>query len=310
MTPPSRASRLSSWHRTLLAAARWYSRSSPVQRGKWPLQQLALRLIGPAAFEAVSKAGQKLQLHFPDDRCFEAVLFEGKFETGTTELFHQILRSDDVVLDIGANIGWYTLTAASIARAGRCHAFEPSAVVFSRLERNCALNALSNVSLNCLALGDRAGAVTLHTFTGLGHGHSSISSLGKKDYSISQVTMIPLDQYISEQGVQRIDLIKMDVEGAEMAVLDGAGELLRGSTAPMWIIEMNWETARDFHYEPKALIERLLGIRAHRLFRCPTGWGSVVPMSSVTDFEQGDNVLCVPESRSDRVRHLLSPRLR
>src|SRR5690349_23820159 len=87
----------------LLAAATWYSKHSPIQKGKGLVQQSLLKLLAPIDLRAKGRDDAQFLLRFPDDHGWEALFFDGTFETGTTDLLARLLHEDDVVFDIGAN---------------------------------------------------------------------------------------------------------------------------------------------------------------------------------------------------------------
>lgn len=296
---------LTAFQRTLLSAVSWYSNYVPLERGKSPLQQLAIRALGPTELTAISEDGDRFLLRFPEDHNWEDLYFRGVFETGTSRLFKQILRPDDVVFDIGANLGWYTVLFARFLTRGLCHAFEPQPIMFERLQQNCELNRLgANLTLNPVALGQKEGTAELFSFRNLGAGQASLSSLGREDYSVVSVPLTTLDRYLDTTGISKVDVIKMDVEGAEMSVFKGAQSIFRLRHPPIWLLEMNRETASNFGYAPEDLLGFLERHGRWNFFRVVLGWGETLPMKSLTDYEHGDNVLCVPESRPDRIRSM------
>jgi FkbM family methyltransferase len=250
---------------------------------------------------ARAQDGRRFELRFPRDRGWEILCFTGEFETGTTALLDQLLRPDDVVIDIGANLGWYATLVGARCPDGMCHAFEPSPDVFASLEWHCRTNAMSaRVVLNRLALADRPGTATLHWSAQLPHGHASLSSQnGTLDQGLD-VPTTTIDRYLEERQLERVDLIKMDVEGAELLVLDGARELLARKTPPMWLVEVNAYTARHFGHSVLAVLERLQHSGARPLIRIPGGWGTAVTIEAASQCQHGDNVLCVPDSHLDR----------
>src|SRR5262245_58670390 len=133
----------------LIAGVSWYSKNFPVRKGKGPLQQGLLKILGSMELPASGGVVGKFLLKFPEDRGWEGLLFEGTFETGTSKLLKQILRRDDVVFDVGANIGWYTVLISKCVVNGVCHVFEPQPATFQRLLRNCEANDVQkNVFLN------------------------------------------------------------------------------------------------------------------------------------------------------------------
>jgi FkbM family methyltransferase len=289
----------------LMRAVVWYSRCSPIRFGRFRLQQAAVRALAPIELLAHTQEGARFILRFPADSGWESVYFIGEFESGTTRLVSKILRADDVTFDIGANLGWYTVLMAGCTPAARCHAFEPCEPLVQRLMEHCDLNRITDrVQVNPTAVGNHAGHVELHTFRGLGHGHSSISSLGRMDFSSSVARMTTLDDYCQEQRLERLDFVKVDVEGAEMAVLEGARQILRRPEPPMWLLEMNCSTSRSFGYSPAHLLRHLESHGAYRFLRVVAGWGEILPMRSTDDFAHADNVFCVPECHWHRLENL------
>lgn len=142
-----------------------------------------------------------------------------------------------ITVDVGANYGIYSIVAAKAAAdSGQVLSFEPAASTFKILEKNVALNNLTNVQLFDCALGDRDDEVPLYH-----HPDSSRNSLGEvrgMSGTSESVRMTTLEQVCRKTGIARIDLIKIDVEGAEETALKGCLPILENSK-PKIIIEIN-----------------------------------------------------------------------
>lgn len=285
--------------KAVVSTISWYCTHSPIEPGKTRLQKLGLKILDSPSLPARSSDGLKFILEFPQDGGWDIIYFRGTYETGTLKVLQKIISADDIVFDIGANIGWYTTHIAKSVPSGHCHAFEPMPRTFGRLRKNCALNDLSNVTFNQLALGEEEGVVSLHSFENLGHGHNSLSTLGRTDFTSWQVPMTTLDHYLVERNITRVDLVKMDVEGAEMGVVQGARSLFELPSPPIWIIEMNVETAASFGHAPHDLLKRISDQGEYTFYRIERGWGDVKAMASLNDYRHGDNAVCVPASRLD-----------
>jgi len=153
-------------------------------------------------------------------------LISPKHEPITTEWFD--VGEDDIVVDIGAHIGRYTLRAAS--KASKVIAVEPDPSNFRLLESNVALNGLSNVVLVSKAMSSRAGPRLLRR---AGRSNTGMSTLlpdssgreaSSEDIIVDGET---LDHLVGAHALSRIDWLKIDVEGHEVAVLEGAPAALR-----------------------------------------------------------------------------------
>ncbi|HTN43419.1 MAG TPA: FkbM family methyltransferase [Nitrospiria bacterium] len=133
-----------------------------------------------------------------------------------------------VVFDVGANIGFYTLQAAASLAGGTIYAFEPNPEAYSKLVENVGANRAKNVHLLPYAVGSKQGRVWLRRAerTGLGSVEESPAETGN---SRVEVEMVTLDGMVEKHSVTRIDLMKIDVEGHEEAVLAG-GERALGMT--------------------------------------------------------------------------------
>lgn len=300
-----RATVPSLWRSVLLSLVSTYLRLTPLRYGAHRLMTYGARLLGPVPRVGVSRDGRKFLLQFPRDRGWERLYFARTFETGTTELLGRLLRPSDVTFDVGANIGWYTTLFAAQCPRGRCHAFEPEPEIFEELARNCALNGIAErVKLNNLGLGATGGATTIYRFAGVPHGHTSLSSQVGADARGVGCRITTVDEYCVQRGLKRVDLIKVDVEGAELGVLQGAQSLLASGQSPIWVFEVNYLTSRAFGYAPPDLFRHLSEREAFRFFRVVQGGGRVLPMRSVSDCGQSDNVLCVPPAHQDRIAWL------
>jgi FkbM family methyltransferase len=161
--------------------------------------------------------------------------FREHYEPELTYL-SRMLSSGQTFIDVGANLGIYTLVAGKIVgESGRVIAFEPSIQSFPVLQRNIALNGLNNVVAFPVALSQNTGSANLY------HGpNPSLNSLGKdaswKDEA-EEIVVELLDNLLQRASIDRVDVIKMDVQGAEELVLHGAKEVLT-SMRPIIILEI------------------------------------------------------------------------
>ncbi len=148
-----------------------------------------------------------------------------RYEPGVARLLTRLARERRVIVEAGANIGYYTLLmAAAQPQGGVIHAFEPRPEVFGRLRENVALNP-GAVQLNQLAVSDEEGAATLYLPDS---GNREMASLDRTFAPATrsvQVQAVRLDHYCASRGAA-VDLLKLDVEGSEVRALEGLGATL------------------------------------------------------------------------------------
>ncbi len=149
-------------------------------------------------------------------------------DRGEVILMKKLLNPDSVFIDIGANIGVFSLVAASIVKNGQIHAFEPSKRLFNNLNANIALNGFTNLKTNNLGLFSETTNKNLHHPQGVGMINAGAASLFPEhqveidNNEVEQISLITFDSYAEKNNLPKIDLIKMDIEGAEMNALKGA----------------------------------------------------------------------------------------
>jgi FkbM family methyltransferase len=180
-----------------------------------------------------------------------------------------------IVVDAGANCGIYTVAAASlVGEQGRVIAFEPGGRCLSILRRNIELNGLTNVRVYEKALSDRDGRARLY------HHRGPVSySMGAGDSDpdrYDEVATITLDTMAANEGIDRVDFLKMDIEGAEEPALRG-GETLLARSRPVIVFEMNPSAAEGFGLQADGAW-RHLERRGYRFF--VRSQGGLTPLSS------------------------------
>jgi FkbM family methyltransferase len=157
--------------------------------------------------------------------------FHGSYEPHVTALVEQLLQPGETAVDVGANNGFYTaLFARRVGPAGRVHAFEANPVLSDRLERMIALNGFSEcVRLHPVAVSDREGTARFYLSDHLDT--TGMSSLVRKTYledgACIEVPTTALDRWARDPEIGPIALLKMDIEGAEIAALRGMEMTLR-----------------------------------------------------------------------------------
>lgn len=222
----------------------------------------------------------------------------GTFEPNEFHFLGQILKPGMTVLDVGANEGLYTLfSARRVGAAGRVVAFEPSSRERSRLQRNVRRNRLGNVTVVPCAVGSSEGTAALQIASGVHSGHNTLGALVHDDAPSAGVEHVPverLDSVVDRLGIAQVDVIKIDVEGAEMHVLEGARRTL-SSQRPVLMVEANDEALRAQGASTDALIACLRGELGYDILVFSPVTGGVEPMREGTSTSA--NVVAVPSER-------------
>jgi FkbM family methyltransferase len=161
----------------------------------------------------------------------------GQYELPIQHALRRLIRPGDIVFDIGANAGFFTLIAARLTGpSGRCVAFDPSPDNYQSVREQLELNDLNTYcSARQEAIGSTTGTASF-SFAKPGSPQGHLGDAGNGEQSIT-VRVVTLDSLRDELGTP--NFIKLDVEGAEVGVLDGAADLLRAAAKPTWLIELH-----------------------------------------------------------------------
>jgi FkbM family methyltransferase len=194
------------------------------------------------------------------------------------------LREDAVIFDVGANIGVTSAILATRARRGKVHSFEPSPVAFPLLEATVKANALATCTPHRLGCGAQAGELPFFDnpdSASASHLSSAGRTLGGHNCRIPCTT---IDSFVAENRIERLDLVKIDVEGFELDVLAGARRTIAG-LRPGVFLEFNSFTLIAFGNEnPRHVLEVLLDTFPH-VYRLAGGELSEIRSEqSVLDF--------------------------
>jgi FkbM family methyltransferase len=220
----------------------------------------------------------------------------GEFSEGEVDLFRQIIRTGDIVLDVGANIGAHTLFLANaLGLLGKVYAFEPQRVVFQTLCANMALNSVTNAYCYQVAVGDEPGTIAVPILNYCAE--DNFGGLGLGNYTEGEVVeVITLDSL----ALPHCRLIKIDVEGMELRALQGAHATIERCQPILYVendrVEQSEELTRfldQLGYEmywhlPPLYNERNYYGNAHNVFGNIVSW----------------NLLCVKPSQGFAIQGL------
>ncbi len=171
----------------------------------------------------------------------------GSFEPNEFAFLDRVLKPGMTFVDVGANDGYYTLFAAQrVGPSGRVLAIEPSSRERLNLEHNIARNRLGNVKVLPVALGDACGMAELYLAQSSHAGHNTLGRFandGVKAGGTERVKLRTLDSLAGDSPFDRIDVMKIDVEGAEANVIAGARDVL-AATRPLIVLEISDKALR------------------------------------------------------------------
>ncbi len=235
----------------ILSSVRFFITLIPIKKGKQTLcHYLVIYFFKNFNFAKLVKINSTfIWLDF-SDRMQAMYFLTGLYEPQTILAAGRVLANKNapVYLDVGANVGLMGLQIFSRHPTIKAHLFEPDPKVFQALSRNIAANSLNQFKLNNLAVSDRSDT-RLRFSQSLQASESGWGRLqnqnNSKDLSI-EVNCQSLDDYLNLHSISEVDLLKIDVEGAEMQVLKGALTSLKGKKIKNIICEINEEALTAF----------------------------------------------------------------
>jgi FkbM family methyltransferase len=219
---------------------RWYLSKFPLRDGKAFFYERFHAGLKPADRYAVVRLdkGFRMKLDLADPEQLKVYFYGHYHERYEADLVQRLLSGDDVFWDVGANVGYFTLVAATaLNHRGRIVAFEPGQNAYARLTENIALNPYQNIQTFPVAVSDREGEAVLHLTGDIADSSASLYPATGSQAGQEVCRTVALDHVLDSEGLRPPNLIKLDAEGAELAVLQGAQGLLAASP-PLWLMEM------------------------------------------------------------------------
>ena len=241
-----------------LRAVSAYARHAPLTLARWRVERLALKLsrtYGPdlGLTRVRTRSGLQMDLDLGDwvDQHVYAV---GLYEVGVAGVAASLLTAGATAVDIGANIGFFSLLFGQlVGPSGRVLAFEPQPRIVDRLVRNVGLNPNLPIQVDARAVSDAPGR--LEFFNG-SPGHSGIASLRRREDAsdVTTVEVVALDEVLGED--HHVQLIKIDIEGAELHALRGMQRTIE-KCSPDLIVEVSDHFLRGMGGSGRELCEHL-----------------------------------------------------
>ena len=215
----------------------------------------ALWMLGRRQPDHIELDGCTYKVHPRDFGVTLELHSTGEYESGTRQFLMSCLGPGMTFVDIGAHVGLFAIPAAKrVGSSGRVFAFEPNPSNRALLEKNIAANQVQNMTVVPMAVSDCSGNMQLHC-SPYNTGDHQLYYSGRGRRSVD-VQVARLDDFMREHGGE-IDLVKMDVQGAEAKVLQGMTELMDRNRSITLVVELSPWMLRDIGDDPLELLEDL-----------------------------------------------------
>jgi FkbM family methyltransferase len=247
--------------RLLRTGFRWW----PVERGRGWLLRLARGLAPPVSYRIGARVGIEATL---DDTSAIWTFICGHERDAGFQRSLDLLPPGGVAIDVGANIGVWSLLAAERQPDARIHAFEPVPEVAAHCRRHVALNAVETIVLNVAAVAAADGVAPFYAVRSENTGASSL--VNRRPSDEIRVPVVTLDTYVERAGLARVDVLKVDVEGAEGLVFTGGTRTLSRADAPAIFFEVDARLCAATGTTPHD-VKRRLGDYGYGIFRWRDG---------------------------------------
>jgi FkbM family methyltransferase len=261
-----------------------------------PLRSVANFVLKKCIPESITFPEGTLLLN-KNDAVVSGALALGAYERAEIALFREVVKEGMTVLDIGANIGYYTLVASAlVGEAGRVVSFEPEQTNFFLLQKTVELNNRANVSLVCAAASDTEGTSTLYLSDENKGKHSMASGDDLRGAQTIQTTTVSIA--LRSLGIAHVDVIKMDIEGAEPLALAGMRDIIERDK-PLVLVEYSPGAIHRFNKEPREML-RFFAERGYELSVIDERTGRLEQIKNIETFasqfpeSRYVNLLCAP----------------
>jgi FkbM family methyltransferase len=205
-----------------------------------------MRRLGIADKVYLKKIGNNLRMYLiPEDHVQQQLFWYECYEKPVEAGLQKLLNADSVFIDIGANVGYFSLYASRLAPQGKVIAFEPVSHLFDALQKNIEVNGIKNIQAVKVAIGERNEEREIYLSAA---DNTGMSSFGKpENYSGKKelVKIFSFDAWFAASALTKVDLIKIDAEGFELAVLKGMKQTIT-RFKPHIVTEVNPQTLAYF----------------------------------------------------------------
>ncbi|MBR8829288.1 MAG: FkbM family methyltransferase [Gomphosphaeria aponina SAG 52.96 = DSM 107014] len=267
--------------------------------------QAILKFIGWQLYKRITKRTVILNLLpeiklycQPDSLSASTVLYCALYDYEEMNFLLRYLRPEDSFLDVGANVGVYSLLAASKIKTGWIYAFEALPKNYQRLQDNIKLNEIKNIKTYQVAVSDRVGTIHLNLPESDSMAYISLEN----SVNSIEVATDTIENLLRQESIENLTLAKMDIEGAELLAFQGANSLLTHHRPYVWILEIN-DCVNNFGYQKEDLVN-LKKNYEYSIYQYSRNSNSLNPLS--LDNKKGNNILAIYDQALDFVKERLN----
>jgi FkbM family methyltransferase len=229
------------------------------------------------------------------------IYHNGYWEKEATTLMQKFIKKGDIVFDVGANIGYYTLIFANtVGDKGRVFAFEPCPRNIRNLENNVRRNSFQNIVIERTALGENSQTMQMYFPCDVQFGAGGFFK-ARSYLAQQEVGVVTLDDFIKKEGITRIDFLKLDIEGGEIFALRGMSETLNQKIIRNAFIDIHDTILLRNGYKPQEIKKYMIKY-GYTLYKVVAD--QFVPAS--VDSEDGGYFLASVSNRMDEIVNKLT----
>jgi FkbM family methyltransferase len=291
----------------LRETARFFFHLYPLERGKYKIiEDVYFKYLAPKEkTRKISRIFHNIIMDLDLTEYVQANLYlYGTYEKPTLKFISKLLKEGDTTIDVGANVGLMSLIFAKcIGNSGKVFSFEPEPNNNAALLNNIKLNSFSNISVSNSALSNKKGVLKFYLSNDNNSGtHSLYYNSEKLSTDFIEVQALPFDEFIVGKNISDIKLIKIDVEGAEIDVIEGMKMTLQ-SLKPVLILEvvekyLNQRESSSSEFK-KYMLNKM-NYEPYKLLN--SGYLSAEPLDDICP---GDNIVFIHKGRVADFRYLI-----
>jgi FkbM family methyltransferase len=253
--------------------------------------------------------GFKLIIDPETDKGIEYNIFQhGIYEKGTLDAFECIIKKGDIIIDLGANIGLTTIYESILAgKDGKVYSFEAHPKTYEILNKNISLNKCNNIYSVNKAISDNISAGFIYDNLDINRGAASLMKKNENQKA-HRTDLTTLDNFVKENNINKIDFIKIDIEGYELKALKGFQEYLNINPKPIFCIELSFDVSPpEVINEIFTLFLEHYNYLAFRQKKGKSIGGNFIQVFRVSDLPKFDNIYFFQEEHLSFVKNIELP---